>query len=303
MKTILALIIGSALLAAACYSAKTDTWQKVISTPHATGDAKDKSRAYAAGLHSTLLRAGIAHKVVVFQFQYSSKFTLKGSVERTAIIYKDTAEPKNPYWIMDDHLTCPVWLPNESVERQISFYVRRPTTVVSVTDFPASDDKAVKPLEKSARRKTAISRIQPVKQTQPVKSAQPAKSTQPTKSAKPVKSAQTEKRQAPTTQISKPAKSQLDPLTTITPELRMNATPASEVKVAPAPATVIEKKTPLINKIEETPQPAVAPEAPAAAPAKPKLRARPGLIDAPTSFETRKPSLIESLFAFIFHRS
>ena len=272
MKTTFTLTAGIALLLTACHSTKTDTWQKVVSTPHTISDDKDKSRAYAAELHSTLLRAGIAHKVVTFQFRYSSKYTINGTAERTAIIYRDAADPKHPYWIMDDHLTSPVWLPEEPVERQVDFYLRRSTTIVSVTDFPAGDDKAVKPLEKSTPRKTAISRIQPAAPAQPKAEPAPAK-------------------------ISKPEKPHAETKTTIT--LVAERKPATAIKAEPVPNPSTEKKTPLINKPDETPQATLVPEPVAA----PKLRARPGLIGVPTSFDTRKPNFFESLFARIFDRA
>lgn len=278
MKTIFTLTAGIALLLAACHSTKTDTWQKVVSSPRTGSDDKDKSRAYAAELHATLLRAGIAHKVVTYQFRYSSKYTISGTAERTAIIYRDPAETKHPYWIMDDHLTSPVWLPEKPVERQVDFYLRRPTTIISVTDYPASDGKTVKPLEKSTPRKKAISRIQPAKPAEP---AQPKTESQPVK-------------------ISKSEKPHAAPTTTITPVPEKK--PAAAVKADPAPNPAAEKKTPLINKADETPQATIVPE-PAAAPAAPKLRARPGLIGAPTSSSTRKPGFFESLFARIFYRA
>lgn len=277
MKTTFTLTAGAVLLLAACHSTKTDTWQKVVSAPHATSDVKDRSRAYAAELHATLLHAGIAHKVVTFQFRYSSKYTISGTAERTAIIYRDPAETKHPYWIMDDHLTSPVWLPEGSVERQVDFYLRRPATIVSVTDFPATDDKDVKPLEKSTPRKKAVSRIQPVAPAKPAAPPQPKAEPQPAK-------------------ISKPEKPHAEPKTTITPVEEKK--PAAAIKAEPAPNPSTEKKAPLINKADETPQAIIVPE-----PAAPKLRARPGLISSPTSSDTRKPNFFESLFARIFDRA
>ncbi len=274
MKTTFTLTAGIALLFAACHSTKTDMWQKVVSSPRTSCDDKDKSRAYAAELHTTLLHAGIAHKVVTFQFKYSSKYTISGTAERTAIIYCDPAEPKHPYWVMDDHLTSPVWLPEESVEKQVDFYLRRSTTIVNITDFPAGDDKAVKPLEKSVHRKPAVSRIQPAKPAAP---AQPKTEPQPAK-------------------ISKPEKPHAEPKTTITPVEEKK--PVAAIKAEPAPNPSAEKKTPLINKADETPQATIVP-----APAAPKLRARPGLIGVPTSSATRKPGFFESLFARIFDRA
>lgn len=278
MKTTFTLTAGITLLLAACHSTKTDTWQKVVSAPHSIGDDKDRSRAYAAELHTTLLRAGIAHKVVTFQFKYSSRYTINGTVERTAIIYSDPAESKHPYWVMDDHLTTPVWLPEESVERQMDFYLRRPTTIVSVSDFPAGDDKAVKPLEKTHGRKAAVSRIQPAK---PAATAPPKTKPQPA-------------------ETSKPEKPHAEPKTTIIPVEEKK--PVAAIKAEPFPSPSAEKKAPLINKTDDTPQATIIP-APATAPAAPKLRARPTLIGTPTSSDTHKPGFFESLFALIFDRA
>ena len=276
MKTTFALASGIALLLVGCHATKSDVWQKVISTPHSTGDAEGKSRAYAAELHTTLLRAGIAHKVVTFQFRYSSKYTISGSAERTAIIYSDPAETKHPYWVMDDHLTSPVWLPEESVERQVSFYLRRPATIVSVSDFPANDGKSVVPVEKPTHRKTALSRIQPAAPAQPKAESHHAK-------------------------IVKLEKPHTEPQTTIVPAPEKKPAPA--IKADPTPKPTTEKKAALINKSDETPQATIVPETPAAPLEKPKLRARPGLIGAPTSSDTRKPSFFETLFAHIFGRA
>jgi hypothetical protein len=157
------LTAGLILALSGCQS-KSPIWQKVVETSHATGDAEDGPRAYAGELHRVLTEAAVPHKVVTFEFGYRGTFDPFLTAHRTAVIYRDSASTKHPWWIMDGTLDRPVWLPTASVERQVSFYVRRPAKVLEVNDFAGFDDKDIRP-DEPRRRPVATSRIEPVQPT------------------------------------------------------------------------------------------------------------------------------------------
>lgn len=159
----IALATSAALLIAGCQS-KSPTWQKVMATPRATGDAEARDRAYAAELHRTLGKT--PHRVVTFEFDYTSRFHGPSTARRTAVVYWDKTRPKHPWWIMEEAMDRPVWLPNVPLERQIDFHARRPARVVEVLDYTVATGKRVAELE-SARRPVAISKIERVTREEP----------------------------------------------------------------------------------------------------------------------------------------
>lgn len=171
------LAAGIVLSLAGCHTpAKTDAWRKVVDIRKQAGDSGDRSSAYAADVHAVLKEARIEHKVVTFEYQWTSRYSGDQSAQRTVVLYRDPQTPKHQWWLADEPLRTPVWLPDASIERQVAFYVRRPATVVETRDF-GTDAKEVKPLEKP-HRKTATTRIEPPAKPAPKPKAEAVEQTE-----------------------------------------------------------------------------------------------------------------------------
>jgi hypothetical protein len=110
----------------------------------ATGD----SSAYAAKLHRVLKAASVEHRVVTYEYHYTTHFFHEDVVEtHTAVVYRDDNDPSNPWWLMEDRLGKPVWVSGENLEDQLAFYIRNQensvnekVNVVNEKDFPANGD-------------------------------------------------------------------------------------------------------------------------------------------------------------------
>lgn len=154
---------------------KSQTWDQVMKVrPAETTSDPDPSAAYAAKLHHTLLQEGVAHKVVTYQYRYHTHLREEAVATRTAVVYRDGISAKYPWWVKDDRIHEPVWLPNGDVNKQISFYVRKEATVLEQKDFSGSGASnkavvaAVQPVAAPqhrliAERGTAVTKIIPVK--------------------------------------------------------------------------------------------------------------------------------------------
>jgi hypothetical protein len=147
MHKFLPLAAGISLLFASCQTQqRSRTWEVVKATPHPGPGEKDPSGAYATKLHKALEKSGVEHKVVTFKFRYVSRLTLNHEGEDTVVIYRDGANAAQPWWIMAERLWSPMWLPASAIDSQVSFFVRRPASVVKVEEFPAaSETKSRKP--------------------------------------------------------------------------------------------------------------------------------------------------------------
>ena len=134
------LLAAAAILLAGCApSQKSSAWKIARTLPHAGPHTDAPDTDYAHRLHFALLEAGVGHKVVTFQFRYRSRILLNREGGETAVLYRDTATPAHPWWLMAERLGTPVWLPAEPLASQVAFYVRRPVSIVKVEDFPAKD--------------------------------------------------------------------------------------------------------------------------------------------------------------------
>ena len=153
-------LLAAAILLAGCAPLqKSRTWETVRAVPHAGPHTDAPALDYAHRLHFALLEAGVEHKVVTFKFRYRSRLLLNREGGETAVLYRDTATPAHPWWLMAERLGTPVWLPSkgpcyniyvgghpqyssvatQNVASQLAFYVRRPVSIVKVEDFPAKD--------------------------------------------------------------------------------------------------------------------------------------------------------------------
>ena len=134
----LALLAAATTLLASCEAPRPSrTWETVKAVRHSGPFEKDPASAYAEKLHTTLQNARVEHKVVTFKFRYRSRLLLHREGEETAVIYRDPATPAQPWWLMSERLSTPVWLPTQPLASQVAFHLRRPATVVKVEAFPA----------------------------------------------------------------------------------------------------------------------------------------------------------------------
>ena len=145
MQKLAVLTAATALLLAGCEAPRQSrTWETVKALRHAGPFVKEPAVTYAENLHTTLRSERVEHKVVTFKFRYRSRLMLNREGEETAVIYRDSATPAHPWWLMSERLFSPVWLPTQPVASQVAFYVRRPATVVKLDEFPADIAKPAK---------------------------------------------------------------------------------------------------------------------------------------------------------------
>jgi hypothetical protein len=115
---------------------KSPTWDKVTKVrPGETTRDPDPSAAYAAKLHRALAESGVQHKVVTYQYRYLTNLREEAVGTRTAVIYRDNTNSKYPWWLKDDRLGRPVWLPNGELNKQIGFYIRREAEVLEQKNY------------------------------------------------------------------------------------------------------------------------------------------------------------------------
>ena len=160
MQKLNALTAGIALLVAGCQPTQnSQTWEAVKAAPHIGPGIPNRSTVYARQLHTTLQRAGVEHKVVTFRFRYPGIQKIDRTGQDVAVIYKDAGSPAQPWWLMSECLWSPVWLPAGPVRRQVDFYLRRPSAIVSVAEFPSAnpadrrDGKSVAGMESQPAKK------------------------------------------------------------------------------------------------------------------------------------------------------
>lgn len=123
---------------------RSETWALVRGVRvDARGEA-DPSQAYAAELSARLAAANVEHKVVTYQFRYRTHLREEAIGTRTAVVYRDETRPANPWWLMEERLYQPVWLPSTDLDRQISFYLRDRAEVVETRDIPGGGGGAHK---------------------------------------------------------------------------------------------------------------------------------------------------------------
>jgi len=189
MHKLIAFAAGIAAFLTGCQSPQTtQTWRTVKAVRHAAPAVENRDSAYARELHKTLQHAGVEHKIVAFTFKYTTRYNLDRDGSGTAVIYRDSATPSHPWWLMDERLFSPVWLPDESIERQVGFYLVRPANVVNVEEFPCKSSDAAKRHHDSGKtrkpdakrlKQTTESESQPEKKILPVAEIIPTGKPQP----------------------------------------------------------------------------------------------------------------------------
>ncbi len=135
--------LAFAMVLTGCSAFKTSqTWQNVIdhrADRIATADGKS---AYADRLHTVLAERNVEHKIVTYQFRYRTRLREEAVGAGTAVIYRDPATPKHPWWMIDENTAVPVWVPNGQPDRQLSFFLRRNAEVLGHTHFAPGDGKS-----------------------------------------------------------------------------------------------------------------------------------------------------------------
>lgn len=165
-------IILSSLVVVGCTLGRTSkTWERVVHAPRPSPASKDRPGEYADALHAELERAKVPHKVVTYNYPFYSKFDGHGTAERTSVIYRDVASPRYPWWLMDANLSRPIWLPSQSVQQQVSFFLRRPSTVVTLREYMSEDGKSLPAVERKAVKPAPRVRSEPVAEKRVVRKA------------------------------------------------------------------------------------------------------------------------------------
>ena len=141
MPKIAALMLAACLALSGCTIFKSShVWDVVTRTHPDVSGAADPSLAYAAHLHRVLAAEGVEHRVVTYQFHYRTLLREESIGSRTAVIYRDDTDPAHPWWLTDERLSRPIWLPNGSVEKQVAFTCRNRVEIVRLRDFSGGAD-------------------------------------------------------------------------------------------------------------------------------------------------------------------
>lgn len=141
MRLQLTLSLAACLVFTGCGALhRSPTWETVISTRVDTRDSGDPSATYAEQMSGVLKSSNVEHKVVTYEFRYRTRLREDAMDTRTAVLYRDDAGGRNPWWLVDNVSRTPVWLPGENVEKQLEFYLHRPATVLTVNGVSASGD-------------------------------------------------------------------------------------------------------------------------------------------------------------------
>lgn len=159
----LLLALAASLGLSGCHVFRTsDTWRSVSQVrPDAPLHSPDPSAAYADKLHRVLDARSIEHSVVTYQFRYTSNLREESVATRTAVIYKDATRPSHPWWLMDDRLGRPLWLPNGPADAQLAFYLQHPAEVIEQKTFDpkAADAKGMVASASSVETRTPSAAI------------------------------------------------------------------------------------------------------------------------------------------------
>ena len=152
MYKLFAILAGIAAFFSGCQATKmSPAWKTVKAASHPRPRVPERARAYAQELHKSLRQARVEHKVVTFTFTHTTASRVNATGEGTAVIYRDSGTPAHPWWLMEEKLFSPVWLPSEALERQVAFHLQRPVSIVKVEEYPAPGAKKSRPSGKAGK--------------------------------------------------------------------------------------------------------------------------------------------------------
>jgi hypothetical protein len=159
MKISLFLALAASLLLSGCsVFRRSAAWDAVVHVRHE--GLADGKEGYINQLHRALAEVGVEHKVVSYQYNYRNVYGEEAVGSAVAILYRDDATPRDPWWIMDEYHHVPVWLPSWELKAQLEFFTRHVCEVGAVKEYGATarDPK----LSQSPRRsETVLAQTQP----------------------------------------------------------------------------------------------------------------------------------------------
>ncbi|MEQ1858422.1 MAG: hypothetical protein ABMA13_00640 [Chthoniobacteraceae bacterium] len=167
MRRSLLLSLTAGLVLAGCGALRPSaTWSLVRAARVETRDAADPSAAFAVQLGAVLKSAGVEHKVVTYEFSHRTRRGEEVTATRTAVVYRDGACARSPWWLMDERLRAPAWLPGEDLGRQLSFYARRRATVLSVAGGSSRDNGGTRLAQLQPGKPSFLARLWPIRKTE-----------------------------------------------------------------------------------------------------------------------------------------
>jgi hypothetical protein len=113
---------------------KSQTWQQVVDNRADRLAAAGKA-GYPDKLHAVLAAQNVEHKIVTYQYRYKTRLREEAIGTGKAVLYRDTTTPESPWWAMDENTGFPVWVPNKSLDRQVSFFLRHDAEILAQQDF------------------------------------------------------------------------------------------------------------------------------------------------------------------------
>ena len=146
MSKTLSIAVSACLVLTGCQMfRRSPVWEKAVHTRIAPASEGDSSGRYAGELRREFKADRIEHRVVTYQYRYSSRLRDEATAERTAVIYRDESNPKYPWWLKDETSHRPVWLPNGPVEQQLRFYIGREVQIVDPGHGPGDGKQIAEP--------------------------------------------------------------------------------------------------------------------------------------------------------------
>jgi hypothetical protein len=141
---------------AGCESGRNPSvWNTVRTSRIDARNAANPSDEYARHLAGVLRASHVDCKVVAYEYRYRTYAGDEAIATRTAVIYRQ-GDGRDPWWLMEDRLRTPVWVPGDDLEHQISFYLHRQATIVSVNGHALGDGKRQVELQATPARLPAI---------------------------------------------------------------------------------------------------------------------------------------------------
>ena len=137
MKSVAPCVALCLLLAGCAVCRRSDTWARVTEVRRNACCQAD----YLPAVHRELSARGVPHKMVTYNYPFSDRRHVRVDGTCTAIVYRDEIDPAHPWWLTDERMTMPVWLPNGDLGEQVTFYARGPAEIVTVKHF-GSDGKS-----------------------------------------------------------------------------------------------------------------------------------------------------------------
>lgn len=159
MKTPLAIVLAASLVLCGCsVFQRSEVWDTVVKSrsEYSGGGGMGDKDGYINHLHRVLTDAGVEHKIVTYQFHFWNAYREDSVQTATAVIYRDDWNAKNPWWVMDEYRTVPVWLPSWPLAAQLEFFLHRDAEVLSEKSYGAA---ASRPLASAKPRRSIHQQI------------------------------------------------------------------------------------------------------------------------------------------------